>query len=160
MTTATSITISASVPDDSPEPVEWDVQYGFRFFGGWNQPPSTAPSSQSGRLSQMVTNGAGRTWTRSIDGLSPDTTYILQVRARVGSEEDGEEGWSSWSKASARITTAKEDKRSSTAERVVSDRADVASEPIAEPQATEPKPKWRSAWQRQRGTSLGASPSA
>lgn len=143
LVTATSITVSTSVPLGAPEPVEWELQYGFRFMGKWQEAGSSPArlSSQGGRVSQSFASGASRTWERTIDGLASNTTYVVRARARtetLGARaslrvRDGGE-WGEWSIKSDAIATAK----------LSAPPASAASEPELEPQLEtemEPEPE-------------------
>jgi hypothetical protein len=102
--TSSAMTIFTSLPSNSPEPEEWEIEYGFRFRGGWK----TAP--WQGRVDESipVERGRGKVWVCPIDGLEADSKYIVRIRALVRTTDAaGHEvvGWSDWSETSSVIAT-------------------------------------------------------
>ena len=53
--------------------LNWEVQWGYRFSGGWNTMPTTGQSE--------VTRDAGGRWLARVGGLRPGTKYVARVRA-------------------------------------------------------------------------------
>jgi hypothetical protein len=103
--TSSAMTIFTSLPSNSPEPEEWEIEYGFRFRGGWK----TAP--WQGRVDESipVERGRGKVWVCPIDGLEADSKYIVRVRARAPAGNffsgAGVVGWGGWSETSSVIAT-------------------------------------------------------
>ena len=109
--TTTSIAVYTSLPEDSPEPEEWELEYGFRYRGGWK------PAPWKGQVDETKPSDAGRgpAWVCSIDDLEPDSKYIVRVRAKAAARHVATAaglvimtGWGDWSESSTVIATPPE----------------------------------------------------
>ena len=103
-TTVSSITVYTSLPSDSPEPESWEIEYGFRFRGGWR------PAPWYGSVDESIppAKGRGATWVCSIEGLRADSKYIVRIRALIRTTDAAgheEVGWSEWSESSSVVAT-------------------------------------------------------
>jgi hypothetical protein len=99
--TATSVTVFCALPKDSPEPEAWEVEYGFRYTGGWK------PAPWNGTMDKTIPQerGRGYMWVCTIDGLEPESKYIVRIRARAEGWGARGLGWGDWSERSSVIAT-------------------------------------------------------
>lgn len=97
--TATAMTVFASLPLEAPEPTAWEWEFGFRWHGGWQPVLGAEPVPNEGIPSEK---GRGVVWVLVIDGLEPNSNYVVRARARA---DDGLAG--DWSERSSVIATAK-----------------------------------------------------
>ena len=104
MCTVSAVTVYTSLPSDSPEPEEWQLEYGFRYTGGWKAAPWI------GQVEESIPRqkGRGKVWVCAIEGLEADARYIVRVRAKAPRGQffnAGVVGWGAWSETSAVIVT-------------------------------------------------------
>lgn len=94
----------ADLPAGAARPEAWEVEYGFRYTGGWNSAPWT------GQVDQSIPRGKGRgeVWICTIAGLEPDSSYVFRIRARAEGWEARGLGWGDWSERSSVIATLDE----------------------------------------------------
>ena len=102
--TASSITVFTSLPSGAPEPEEWEIEYGFRFHGGWR------PAPWDGVVDESIppVKGRGATWVCSVEGLDAGSKYIVRIRALIRTTDAAGHdvvGWSDWSETSIAIAT-------------------------------------------------------
>ena len=99
--TATSVAVMTSLPCGAARAEAWEVEYGFRYTGGWSSAPWT------GEVDEAIPKekGRGDVWVCTITGLEPESSYIFRIRARAEGWADRGLGWGDWSERSSVIKT-------------------------------------------------------
>ena len=90
-----------SLPRGSARAEAWEVEYGFRYTGGWTSAPWT------GKVDEAIPSekGRGEVWVCTITGLEPESSYVFRIRARAEGWADRGLGWGNWSERSSVIKT-------------------------------------------------------